>query len=90
MLAAGEGVNCLIFLLLLFFSGGGGGGGRGKGTFILTLMGFCQESNREFFFWHFSVTYNVSFTKIICINMPYRLNVFFSCIFFMKFNFLAI
>ena len=51
MLAAGEGVNCLIFFLLFFFFWGGGGG---RGAFILTLMRFCQESNREIFiFWHF-------------------------------------
>ena len=25
---------------------------------------------------HYSVTYNVSFTKIICISMSHRLNVF--------------
>ena len=39
-------------------------------------------------FWHFSVRYNVSFIKIICISMPHRLNVFFLA-FFMKFCFLA-
>ena len=37
-----------------FFFGGGG--------HFLTLTGFCQEINCEIFvFWHFSVTYNVSF-----------------------------
>ena len=41
-----------------------------------------------FFFLHFSVTYSVSFTKIICISMSHRLNIFFLHI-FMKFNFLA-
>ena len=40
-----------------------------------------------FFFWHFSVRYNVSFIKIIRISMPHRLNVFFSH-FVMKFCFL--
>ena len=50
------------------------------GVFILILTGFCQEIKRcfFFFFWHFSVRYNVSFTKIIHISMPHRLNVFFS------------
>ena len=55
------------------FGGGGGGGG-----ICLTLKGFCQQINGEIFaFWHFSVTYNVSFTKIICISLPHRLKVFF-------------
>ena len=43
-------------------------------------MGFCQEINGEilvFFFLHYSVTYNVKFTKIICISMSHRLYVFF-------------
>ena len=30
----------------------------------------------KFFIWHFSVTYNVCFTKIICISMAHRLHVF--------------
>ena len=41
-----------------------------------------------FFFWHFSVRYNVSFIKIIRISMPHRLNVFFSHS-VVKFYFLA-
>ena len=45
----------------------------------ICLKGFCQQINGEIFaFWHFSVTYNVSFfTKIICISLPHRLKVFF-------------
>ena len=51
---------------------------RFLGGICLTLKGFCQEINGEIFaFWHFSVTYNVSFTKIICISLPHRLKVFF-------------
>ena len=51
------------------------------GGICLTLKGFCQQIKGEIFaFWHFSVTYNVSFTKIICIGLPHRLKVF-SCIF---------
>ena len=50
----------------------------GGGAF-LTLKGFCQEINGEFFvIWHFSVTYNVSFTKLICMSLPHRFKVFFS------------
>ena len=61
--------------IVRFFLGGGGGG------ICLTLTGFCQQIKGELFaFWHFSVTYNVSFTKIICIGLPHRLKVF-SCIF---------
>ena len=46
-------------------------GGEGGGGICLTLKGFCQQINGEIFaFWHFSVTYNVSFTKIICISLP--------------------
>ena len=67
MLAAGT-----AWKLLDFF------GGRGGGGICLTLKGFCQQINGEIFaFWHFSVTYNVSFTKIICISLPHRLKVFF-------------
>ena len=52
------------------------------GGICLTLKEFCQQINGEIFaFWLFSVTYNVSFTKIICISLPHRLKVFFSCIF---------
>ena len=63
------------------------------GGYFLILTGFCQEIKRcffvfFFFFWHFSVRYNVSFIKIIRISVPHRLNVFFSH-FFMKFYFLA-
>ena len=36
----------------------------------------------------FFLTYIVSFTKIICINMPHRLNVSLLA-FFVKFSFLA-
>ena len=44
----------------------------------LTLKGFCQQINGESFaFWLFSVTYNVSFIKIICISLLHRLKVFF-------------
>ena len=51
---------------------------RFLGGFRLTLKGFCQQINGEIFaFWHFSVTYNVSFTKIICISLPHQLKVFF-------------
>ena len=35
---------------------------------------------------HYSVTYNVSFTKIICISMSHRLNVFFFFFFALKKN----
>ena len=53
MLAAG-----MAWKLLDFFWGGGGG-------HFITLKGFCQEINGDFFvFWHFSVTYNVSFTNV--------------------------
>ena len=45
---------------------------RFLGGIYLTLKGFCQQINGESFaFWHFSVTYNVSFTKIICISLPH-------------------
>ena len=45
--------------IVRFFFGGGGGG------HFITLKGFCQEINGDFFvFWHFSVTYNVSFTNV--------------------------
>ena len=48
------------------------------GGICLTLKEFCQQINGEIFaFWHFPVTYNVSFTKIICISLPHRLKVFF-------------
>ena len=47
--------------------------------------GVCQETKRFFFGGggegereHYSVTFNVSFTKLICISMSNRLNVFFS------------
>ena len=66
MLATGTELKLFDF----FFFGGGGG-------IFITLTGFCLEMKRYFFlFWHFSVRYNVSFTKIICISMPHRLNVF--------------
>ena len=56
----------------------------------LTLKEFCQQVNGEILaFWHFPVTYNVSFTKIICISLPHRLKVFFLH-FFMEFSFLAL
>ena len=63
---------------------------RFLGGICLTLKGFCQQINGEIFaFWHFSVTYYVSFTKIICIRLPHRLKVFFLA-FFMEFSFLAL
>ena len=34
--------------------------------------------NETVIFLHFSVIYNVSFSKIICIGMPHQLSVFFS------------
>ena len=41
------------------------------------------------FFWHYSVTNNVSFTNIICISMPPSIKCIFSRFyFFIKFNFL--
>ena len=60
------------------------------GGICLTLKEFCQQINGEIFaFGHFPVTYNVSFTKIICISLPHRLKVFFLH-FFMEFSFLAL
>ena len=51
---------------------------RFLGGICLTLKEFCQEINGEIFaFLAFSVTYNVSFTKRICISLPHRLKVFF-------------
>ena len=55
----------------------------GMGWKLFDFLGgyFFSTSNRfaiEFLvFWHFSVTYNLSFTTVICISMPYQLNVFF-------------
>ena len=64
---------------------------RFLGGICLTLKEFCQQINGEIFaFWHFSVTYNVSFTKIICIRLSHRLKVFFFLAFFMEFSFLAL
>ena len=58
---------------------------RFLGGICLTLKGFCQQINGEIFaFWHFSVTYNVSFTRIICISLPHRLKVFFLYILYYK------
>ena len=37
-----------------------------------------NETVNLFCLGHFSVRYNVSFTKIICISMPHQINVFFS------------
>ena len=64
MLAADTEMKLLFFFRYCFFS----------------LTGFCQEMKRSFFFLfgHFSVRFIVSFTRIIHINMAYRLNVFFS------------
>ena len=42
----------------------------------------------SFIFLAFSATYNVSFTKIICISMPHHFNIFFLA-FFMKFDYPA-
>ena len=47
-----------------------------------------NEMVKCYFILYFSVTYNISFTEIICISMLHQLNVFFLT-FFMKFNFLA-
>ena len=57
-------------------------------AFILTFTEFRQknETVKFLFFWHFSVTFNVSFTKIICVSMPHELNVFFLAFWHMKFN----
>ena len=42
---------------------------------------FCQEITGKILavwhFWHVSVTYSVSFTKIFCIPLPHQLKVFF-------------
>ena len=48
------------------------------------IRGVLPGNGKNFVFWHFSVTYKVSFTKIICINLPNRLKVFF-----VEFNFLT-
>ena len=72
MLAAGIGWKLLDFLVFFFFNG--------------VLPG--NETVFFFSFWHFSVRYNVSFTKIIRLTIPNGLNVFFSH-FFMKLYFLA-
>ena len=48
---------------------------------MVKLLGF-------FFFLAFSVTYNVRFTKIICMSLPHRLSIFLA--FFLEFNFLAL
>ena len=54
------------------------------GGIYLTLKEFCQQINGEIFaFWHFSVTYNISFTKIICISLPHRLK---DLVFFLHFS----
>ena len=47
--------------------------------FLLYFNGVLpgNETVKFFFFWHFSVRYNVSFTKIIRISMRHQLNVFF-------------
>ena len=39
-----------------------------------------------FFFWHYSVTNNVSFTNIICLNMPPSIKCIFSRIFIPSHN----
>ena len=61
------------------------------GGIFLTLQGVLPGNEAVnfllLFFWHFSLTYNVSFTEIICISMPHRLNVFSRI--FHEFNFLA-
>ena len=57
---------------------------RFLGGIYLTLKEFCQQINGEIFaFWHFSVTYNISFTKIICISLPHRLK---DLVFFLHFS----
>ena len=45
---------------------------------FFNFNGVLPGNEMFFFFWHFSLTYNVRLTKIICISMPDRLNVFFS------------
>ena len=63
MLAAGTGWKLFDFWGVFF-------------TFNVVLPG--NETVKFLFSGIFSVTYNVSFTKIICIIMPHRLNVFFN------------
>ena len=67
MLAAGTVLKLFDFLGLFF-------------SFFFNFNGVLpgNETVIFFFFLAFSVRYNVSFTKIICISMPHRLNVFFS------------
>ena len=72
MLAAGTGWKLFDFFFFFFLGGGGGGGG------IFYHFNGVLPGNETVTFCHFSVTYNVSFNKIICIVcMPCRLNVFF-------------
>ena len=63
----------------------------GGGGAFFKIKGFCQEINGETFWGFlgaFSVTYNVRFTKIICMSLPHRLSIFLA--FFLEFNFLAL
>ena len=59
MLAASTGFKLFDFLEVFFFNFNG------------VLPG--NETVKCFFFWHFSVRYNISFTKMICVS-----NVFLS------------
>ena len=63
MLVAGTGLKLFDFLGIFF-------------NFIGILP--RNETVNLFCFGIFSVRYNVSFTKIICISMPYQINVFFA------------
>ena len=63
MLAAGMELKLLNFLGVFFKFNG-------------VLPG--NETAKFFFFDIFSISYNVSFSKIICISMPHRFSVDFS------------
>ena len=59
----------IVFFFLFFFFGGGG--------VLFNFNGVLPGKICKMFLG-FSVTYNISFTKIICKSMPDRLTVVFS------------